>query len=207
MNMRGEETGRLPSQPFVIEGAFCGGAAGLFMMLGYGIAAANSTVEGSIFTRSLILSAHVLLVFTLFAIYSVQAERSGAVGRIGMILAELGTVLVASVLLVEIVALSGLKFDRIVNAPLLVIVDTVGPSSFAIGVILLGIATIMSGSLPRIAGALLVVGTGIFALSIVVPSAAKPLSVLGSVLAGAGFSIAGVALFAKRGAIEDNQGY
>ncbi len=205
--MKGEETGRLPSQPFIVEGAFAGGTAGLFLLFGYAINAATEAVAGIVFAKSLILTAHVILVFTLFAIYSVQAEKSGAIGRAGMILAELGTVLVSANLLVEIVALSGLQFERIVNAPLLVIVDTVGPSAFGLGVLFLGVATMITGSLPRVAGALLVLGTIIFATTLFTPRMIGWFSAIGAALTGVGFSIAGVALFAKRGAVlpEENQ--
>ncbi len=48
------------------------------------------TVQG----ETLVLIAHVLLVFALVALYTVQANQSGLLGGVGMVLSVIGTTLI-----------------------------------------------------------------------------------------------------------------
>lgn len=57
------------------------------------------------------LTAHVLLVFALVALYAAQAERSGVPGILGMVLGVAGTTLVSGVVLVEMAGASGANVE------------------------------------------------------------------------------------------------
>jgi hypothetical protein len=50
------------------------------------------------------------------ALYAAQAERSGLLGSLGMVLSVLGTTLVCGVVLVEIAGASGVEVDTVLRA-------------------------------------------------------------------------------------------
>jgi hypothetical protein len=62
---------------------------------------------GTVLGGALVLTAHVVLVFAIVALYAAQAEQSGLLGSVGMVLGVVGTTLVSGVVLVEISGASG----------------------------------------------------------------------------------------------------
>jgi hypothetical protein len=82
---------------------------------------------------TLVLTAHVVLIFVLVALYAAQAEQSGLLGSLGMVLSVVGTTLVSGVVLVEIAGASGTEVDAVLGALALL-----GGLAFLIGLILFG---------------------------------------------------------------------
>ena len=136
---------------------------------------------------SLVLTAHVVLVFALVALYAVQAKRSGALGSLGMVLSVLGTTLVSGVVLVEIAMASGAEVDAVPEAGLPGLLAVLGGLAFLIGLILLGIATMRTGVFPRWAGLLLIVGDVVFGTASFAGTAATIFEIVGAAVTCAAF--------------------
>jgi hypothetical protein len=155
--------------------------------------------------HSLLLGGVVLMLFGLVGLYRVQAESAGAAGLIGFALAFAGGALVVAVLTVDAFVLPALA----ASAPALL--DESGPllggplglvfllagGSFALGSILLGFATARAAVLPRWAGALLLVGGPLLALT---PPLPQLVGTLGALLTGLSFAWCGYAILARAGA-------
>ena len=137
-------------------------AAGVLLVLGHILDLGGHPEYGTVLGGSLVLTAHVTLVFALVALYVAQAEQSGLLGSLGMILSVVGTTLVSGVVLVEIAGASGAEADAVLRAGLPSALALLGGLAFLIGLILLGIATMRAGVFPRLAGLLLSVGDMVF---------------------------------------------
>jgi hypothetical protein len=87
---------------------------------------------------TLVLTAHVVLIFALVALYAAQAEQSGLLGSLGMVLSVVGTTLVSGVVLVEIAGASGTEVDAVLGAGLPGALALLGGLAFLIGLILFG---------------------------------------------------------------------
>jgi hypothetical protein len=61
-------------------------AAGLLLLLGHLFDLGGNSEYGTVLGGSLILTAHVVLVFGLVALYAAQVEQSGLLGALGMVL-------------------------------------------------------------------------------------------------------------------------
>jgi hypothetical protein len=106
-----------------------------------------------------VLAAHV---FALVALYAAQAEPSGLLRSLGMVLGMVGTTLVSGVMLVEIARASGAEVDVVLGTDLPSALAVLGGWAFVIGLIVFGIATMRPGVFPRWAGLLLIVGDVVF---------------------------------------------
>jgi hypothetical protein len=130
-----------PSNLVRLGGGLANVGAGVLLLLGHILNLGGDPEYGTVFGASLVLTAHVLLVFALVALYAAQAEQSGLMGSLGMVLSVVGTTLVSGVVLVEIAGASGAE----VVAVLAVLI----PAGFAIptlalsgaaGLIVIGLA-------------------------------------------------------------------
>src|SRR5918993_3429022 len=82
-------------------GGLASAAAGILLLVGQVLNLGGDPVYGTVPGASSVLTAHVLLVFALVALYAAQAERSGVPGILGMVLGVAGTTLVSGVGFVE----------------------------------------------------------------------------------------------------------
>jgi hypothetical protein len=122
-------------------------------------------------THAVLTASYMLFVFGLIGVYVIQAEKAGRLGSVGFVLTFFGALIltaqvIAATWILPVVALQA-------NAPKTAfeMFDLVGPLAafssvvFAayvpagLGLILLGIATMRAGVLPRWAGLLLIIGT------------------------------------------------
>jgi hypothetical protein len=147
--------------------------------------------------KSLVLAAHVLLVFALVALYAAQADRSGLPGSLGMVLSVAGTTLVSGVVLVEIAGASGAEVDAVLEGGVSGTLAALGGLAFFVGLILIGLATMRAGVFPWWAGSLLIAGDVVFATGDLAGPAAPIVFALGAALTCAGFVWLGLALLSR----------
>src|SRR5919202_6054132 len=76
--------------------------AGLLLVAGHVLDLGGHPRYGTVLGQSLVLAAHLVLVFALVGLYAAQARRSGLLGSVGMVVSVLSTALVSGVVLVEI---------------------------------------------------------------------------------------------------------
>jgi hypothetical protein len=143
-------------------GGIVSAAAGPLLLVSHLLDLGGDTEYGTVLGGILVLAAHVALVFALVALYAAQAERSGLLGSLGMVLGVVGTTLVSGVVLVEIAGASGAAVDVVLATGLPSALAVLGGWAFLIGLIVFGIATMRAGVLPRWAGLLLIVGDVVF---------------------------------------------
>jgi hypothetical protein len=174
--------------------------AGILLLLGHLLDLGGDPEYGTALGGTLVLAAHVLLVFALVALWAAQAEPSGILGSLGMVLGVVGTTLVSGVVLVEIAGATGAEVDAVLGAGLLSAFAQLGGLAFLIGLILFGIATMRAGVFPRWAGLLLVVGDVVFGLGSFAGSAATIFEILGAALTCAALVWMGFSLFSGIGA-------
>jgi hypothetical protein len=92
--------------------------AGILLLLGHLLDLGGDPEYGTVLGSSSVLTAHIILVFALVALYAAQAERSGLLGGLGMILSVIGTTLASGVVLAEIAGASGIEVDAVTGAGL-----------------------------------------------------------------------------------------
>ena len=98
----------MPSSNLIWRGGgLASAAAGLLLLLGHLLDLGGNSEYGTVLGGSLVLAAHVVLVFGLVALYAAQVEQSGLLGGLRMVLSVVGTTLVSGVVLVEIAGASG----------------------------------------------------------------------------------------------------
>ncbi len=117
-------------------------AAGVLLVVGYILNLGGDPEYGTVLGSSLVLTAHVALVFALVALYAAQAEQSGLLGSLGMVLSVTGTTIVSAVIFVEIAGASGADVDAVLAAGVSSTLSVLGGLAFLVGLILFGIATI-----------------------------------------------------------------
>src|SRR5215213_8924804 len=161
-------------------GGLASAAAGLLLLLGHLLDLGGDPEYGTVLGGTLVLAAHVVLVFALVALYAAQAEQSGLLGSAGMVLGVVGTTLVSGVVLVEIAGASGAKVDDVFGAAPPSALALLGGLAFLIGLILFGAATMQAGVFPRLAGLLLIVGDVVFGVGSFAGSAATIFEIVGA---------------------------
>jgi hypothetical protein len=157
--------------------------------------------------HTLFICGAVLMLFGLIGLYVSQKERAGALGFAGFILSFIGNTLIVFVLGLEAFVIPALAADPLGQALLapagplfggpLGLALLIMAASFALGTILLGIATFRADVLPRWAGLLLLVGGPLLAFW---PPLPQPVGVVGGALVGASFIWSGYAIWAGSGA-------
>jgi len=168
--------------------------AGLLLLLGHILDLGGDPEYGTVLGGSLVLTAHVVLVFALVALYAAQAEQSGLLGILGMVLSVVGTTLVSGVVLIEIAGASGAEADAVLSAGLTSALALLGGLAFLIGLILFGAATMRAGVFPRWAGLLLIVGDVVFAAGSFAGAAATIFEILGALITCAALVWLGLSL-------------
>jgi hypothetical protein len=181
-------------------GGLASAAAGLLLLLGHLLDLGGHPEYGTVLGGALVLTAHVVLVFALVALYAAQAEQSGLLGSLGMVLGVAGTTLVSGVVMVEIAGASGVEVDAVLGAGLPSALTLLGGLAFLIGLILFGVATMRAGVFPRWAGLLLIVGDVVFGVGSFAGSAATIFEILGALVTCAALVWLGLALLSGSGA-------
>jgi hypothetical protein len=174
--------------------------AGVLLLVGHILNLSGDPEYGTVLGSLLVLVAHVTLVFALVALWAVQAEQSGLLGGVGMVLSVIGTTLASGVILVEIAGASGVEVEAVTGAGLSGALSLLGGLAFLIGLILFGIATMQAGVFPRWAGVLLIVGDVVFGAASFAGSAAPVVEVVGAAITCAAFVWLGTALLSGSGA-------
>ena len=188
---------------------FGGGVAailtGLFLFIAHVLNFIAGSDYGTVLGQSLVFIAHIIAVFAFIGIYDSQGRKNGTLGLLGMVLSTVGTIIVSAVVYVEIASASGVNISSIFNEDVPRIILIVGPLTFVVGMLCLGISTILVRILPRWGGSLLVIGNVVFAIGSVAGNAEPIISVLGSAITCGGFIWLGIFLIKMRE--EDNLSY
>jgi hypothetical protein len=162
-------------------------AAGILLLLGHLLDLGGDSAYGTVLGGVLVLAAHVLLVFALVGLYAAQAERSGLLGSLGMVLGVVGTILVSGVVLVEIAGASGADVEDVLGTGLPAALALLAGLAFLVGLMLFGVATMRAGIFPRWAGLLLIAGDVVFGAGGFAGAAATHFEVVGALITCAAF--------------------
>ena len=181
-------------------GGLASAAAGLLLLLGHLLDLGGDPEYGTVLGGTLVLTAHVVLAFAIVALYAAQAEQSGLLGSVGMVLGVVGTTLVSGVVFVEISGASGAEVDAVLESGIPSALALLGGLAFLVGLILFGAATMRAGVFPRRAGLLLIVGDVVFGLGSFAGSAAKTFEIIGAAITCAAFVWLGLSLLSGSGA-------
>ena len=173
-------------------------AAGILLPVGHLLNLGGDPEYGTVVGSLAVLTAHVLLVFALVALYAAQAERIGLLGTLGMFLSVVGTTLASGVILVEIAGASGAQIGTVLEAGVTGVLALLAGLTFLIGLILLGGATTRAGMLPYGAGLLLIAGDVVFGASSFAGAASLAFEVIGALITCAAFVWLGLALLSGR---------
>ena len=180
-------------------GGLASAASGLLLLLGHLFNLSGDPQYGTVLGLFLVLTAHVALVFALVALYAVQAERSGLLGIVGMVLSVVGTSLVSGVVLVEIAGASGVPVNVVLEAGLSGTLSLLAGLTFFVGLILFGIATMRAGVFSPWAVLILVVGDGVFAMADFVGPLTPVVVILGALITCAALVWLGLGLLTGAG--------
>ena len=146
-----------------------------------------------------------LLQLGLVGLYAYQVKQTGWLGLVGFVLAFIGTALVGSILLYVSTVLPLIAseaqaiFAQAATPP--VFIQPVFVLGFGLGWILLGVATMRAGVLPRWSGLLLIIGVTLFVVSETVLFEARlahTLVTVGDVIFGLGLMWLGYALWSEK---------
>ena len=181
-------------------GGLASAAAGILLLLGHLLDLGSDSDYGTVLGGALVLTAHVVLVFALIGLYAAQAELSGLLGSLGMVLSVVGTTLVSGVVLVEIAGASGAEVEDVLGAGLPGALVLLGGLAFLIGLILFGVATMRAGVFPRWAGLLLIVGDVVFGVGSFAGAAATIFELLGALITCTALVWLGLSLLSGSGA-------
>jgi hypothetical protein len=167
-------------------------------VLGHVLNLGGDEEYGTVIGASLVLAAHLALVFALVALYAAQADRSGLPGSLGRVLSVSGTTLVCGVVLVEVAGVSGAEVDAVLASGLSGALSVLGGLALIVGLLLFGIAMLQAGVFPRLAGLLLIIGDVVFAAASVSGSATLVVEVIGAAITCVAFVWLGLALLSGR---------
>jgi hypothetical protein len=191
----------MPSSNLVrTGGGLASAAAGILLLLGHLLDLGGDSDYGTVLGGTLVLTAHVVLVFALIGLYAAQAEHSGLLGSLGMVLSVVGTTLVSGVVLVEIAGASGAEVEDVLGAGLPGALVLLGGLAFLIGLILFGVATMRAGVFPLWAGLLLIVGDVVFGVGSFAGAAATIFEILGALITCTALVWLGLSLLSGSGA-------
>ena len=183
-----------------VGGGLTSVAAGILLPVGHLLNLGGDPEYGTVLGSSSVLAAHVVLVFALVALYAAQAQQSGLLGSLGMVLSVVGTTLASGVILVEIAGASGVEVKAVIGAGLSGAFSLLGGLAFLIGLILFGVATMRAGVFPRWAGLVLIVGDVVFGAASFAGIASLVIEVVGAFITCAAFVWLGLGLLAGSGA-------
>jgi hypothetical protein len=189
-----------PSNLVRTGGGLVSAAAGILLLLGHLLDLGGNPEYGTVSGGTLVLTARVALVFAFVALYAAQAERSGLLGSVDMVLGVVGTTLVSGVVLVEIAGASGAEADAVLGAGTPGALALLGGLAFPIGLILFGAAVMGAGAFPRLAGLLLIVGDVVFGLGSFAGSVATIFEIVGASITCGALVWLGLSLLSGGGA-------
>ncbi|NOV02287.1 hypothetical protein [Paenibacillus planticolens] len=161
--------------------------SGVLLFLAHLLNLGASNGIGTTLGQTLVLSAHLLLVFAFFWLYSAYRSQIGFLGLLGMISSIIGTILVTAIVFVEVASVSGKQVGAVFETSVTRNLQTFGPLLFVLGMILFGLSFLRGRGVPRGGGLLLIVGTLVFASGSLVVEAEALISTIGAGLTGAGF--------------------
>ncbi|MBU9713925.1 hypothetical protein [Evansella tamaricis] len=161
--------------------------AGSFLFLAHTIHLIASAPDGTVLGKSLVLTAHIILVFSFIGLYEVHGKRNGILGNLSMFLGVIGTVSVSAIVFVELTGAYGVDVSSIFEQDVPYFIHLIGPLLFVIGVILTGVTISLGKIFPKLSGFLLILGTVIFALGSMFGSLEGLFSVIGSAFTASGF--------------------
>ena len=188
-----------PSSLVRVGGALASIVAGAFVALGQLINLGGTQEYGTVFGQNLVLISHVAFVFAFVGLYAAQAERSGILGQLGMVLGTISTTLVAASVFMELAGASGATAAgaALEGVGSLSVYNIVGPLVFLAGIILFGVAVMRAGVFTHWTGWLLIIGAVLGLLGGIV--AVQIIFALGAVVAGVGFAWLGWELLSGGG--------
>lgn len=192
-----------------------GGAAlvvgGVLMVVATLLHPSHETVSTIVASEVTLVAAHVmytlswlLVLLGLPALYAAQRGRLGRLGAAGLLVAYLGTYLIAvtgnfGFLAPVLAEKSPAVLDAINAYPPVVGINGLAAITFMVGYALFGIAMIRAAPLPRLAGILVAVGAPAhligFGLAQLVSPTLWPIAVVGSISLGAGLAWPGYRLW------------
>lgn len=173
---------------FRVEGGIGAIVGGLCLVVGHLLNYIGGQPTGTTGGKSLVFVGHVVLVFAFIGLYSYQRTHDRApVGRIGMLMSTIGTVLVSAIVFVELAGTTGVDTTPVFEAAGTTLLYTVGPLVFVLGMVTVGASIIRRHDLPRGGGGLLIAGTAVFAGASIVTAFASLLTLAGAVLTATGF--------------------
>ncbi|MFC5527894.1 hypothetical protein [Cohnella yongneupensis] len=172
--------------------------SGVLLFLAHVLNLGASSGPGTVLGQTLVLSAHLLLVFAFFWLYAAYGSQIGLLGVLGMISGIVGTILVTVIVFVEVASASGKQVDAVFETSITRNLHTFGPLLFVLGMILFGLSFLRLKAFPRGGGLLLIVGTMVFASGGLAGDAEAFISTLGAAFTGAGFVWLGMSSLKNR---------
>lgn len=180
---------------FRVEGGLGAIVGGLCLVLGHLLNFLGGRPTGTTGGKAFVFAGHVALVFAFIGLYNHQHEHERTlVGRIGMLLSTVGTVLVSAIVFVELAGTTNADTTPVFEAAGTSTLYTIGPLVFVLGMVAVGAGILGRHDLPRGAGGLLIAGTAVFAGASIVTDIADLLTLAGAVLTAAGLGWIGVIL-------------
>lgn len=177
---------------FKVFGGWSCIVSGTLLVIAHFINLSGETDEGTLTGSSIVLAAHVILIFALLGIYGVQAQESKVFGLIGMVFSVIGTTIVSGIVFVEITGFSGVNTELVFKAPVAATIYTVGPLLFVLGMLFIGFSIIQSKKLPKACGIFLILGTLVFVIASLNGSEKMVIEAIGAAFTGLGFVLCGL---------------
>jgi hypothetical protein len=188
----------LLNKVFKLSGGISAILSGVLLLSGHLLDYFSGFDQGTVIGKSIVFIAHIIAVFAFVGIYEFQGQRNRSLGLLGMILSCVGTIIVSSIVYVEIASASGVNAVSVFNQTVPSFIRTVGPLMFVVGMLMLGISIMLVNILPRVGGLLLIAGDLIFAISSLLGNLEPIFSVIGSAITCAGFVFLGVSLLNQK---------
>jgi hypothetical protein len=173
--------------PFIKEGGYSAIVGGVLLFLGHLINALINSGANTITGQSLIFAAHSLLVLAFIGIYNKHFLALGRTGTIGAVLSIIGSIVVCSIVFVEIAQASKIDTELLFNAPVVNYIHSIGPLFFVFGLIFFGISLLKLKSRIKWAGAILLLGNFVFISGSFFVSLNSVTSIFGAFFTASGF--------------------
>jgi hypothetical protein len=166
--------------------------AGFLLLTAHLVNFISNTGGGTVLGSSLVLIAHILLVFAFIGLYLAQDMDRNIMGIFGLLFGVLGTILVSAVVYVELAGATGVNIEELVQSALPSVIKSVGSLLFVFGLVIFGLSFIKDKKSPVLGGWMLICGTIIFALGSVIEDIGPFITVIGAMVTGAGFIVSGI---------------
>jgi hypothetical protein len=164
--------------------------SGILLFGGHLVEESSSGEFMLIAAKNLVLLAHLAMSFTFIAIYELHPRKTG-IDLLGMLLATFGTIMVSAIIIIEAAGITVQDAGHVLHASGVRWIADSGPLMFVMGMLVIGIKLMRSGANAP-GGAMLTLGTLIFAAAGYSGPLSTIMVILGSALTGAGFIWAGI---------------